>query len=91
MPKAPIYKVPFETFVNIFDNLDDNLDALHFAQTFEKTVRKRVKKTQKGEYFCNSPFQSNEKLLCVKEQDIEKCRCENCYLLKKCGMMYVYV
>ncbi|CAG8626102.1 hypothetical protein C2G38_2278211 [Gigaspora rosea] len=157
MPKAPIYKVPFETFANIFDNLEDNLNALHFAQTckylarsfklynyptpgrdvlislttnrikpkrfyfsrstigkrkheplyiefdpeslpckncvkyfsgykcdskkpcniclkskfecklVEKTVRKRVKKTQKGEYFCNSPFQFNEKLVCVKE------------------------
>ncbi|RIB17506.1 hypothetical protein C2G38_2187128 [Gigaspora rosea] len=129
MPKAPIYKVPFEIFVNIFDNLDDNLNALHFAQickylarsfklynyptpgrdvlislttnhikpkrfyfsrstigkrkreplyiefdpeslpckNFEKTVRKKVKKTQKEEYFCNSPFQSNEKLVYVKE------------------------
>ncbi|RIB01353.1 hypothetical protein C2G38_2231095 [Gigaspora rosea] len=112
MPKAPIYKVPFETFVNIFDNLDNNLDALHFSQTskylarflndtiiqhliginlecklVEKTVRKKAKKTQKGEYYCNLPFQSNEKLVYVKERDIGKYQCENCYLLKKCGMI----
>ncbi|CAG8528259.1 hypothetical protein C2G38_2208843 [Gigaspora rosea] len=167
MPKTPIYKVHFETFINIFDNLDDNLDALHFAQTskylarffkqynyptpnrevlislttnikpkrfyfkrstigkkkreplyiefdpknlpckncvkyflgykcdskkpcniclksnlecklVEKTVQKRAKKTQKKEYYCNSPFQFNEKLVCVKERDIGKRQCENC-------------
>ncbi|RIB08146.1 hypothetical protein C2G38_2045404 [Gigaspora rosea] len=55
----------------------------------EKTVRKRLKKTQKGEYICNSPF-SKEKLVCVKERDIEKRRCENCHLLKKCGLMCVF-
>ncbi|KAF0412222.1 hypothetical protein F8M41_007954 [Gigaspora margarita] len=60
------------------------------CEMVETSIRKRVKKTEKGEYFCFSPFTREEKLICVKEWDIEKHRCERCHLIKRCGMMPVF-
>ncbi|KAF0528095.1 hypothetical protein F8M41_013248 [Gigaspora margarita] len=44
----------------------------------------------KGEYFCFLPFTRGEKLICIKEWDIGKRRCERCNLITRCGMMPVF-
>ncbi|KAF0463567.1 hypothetical protein F8M41_026597 [Gigaspora margarita] len=56
----------------------------------EASIRKRIKKTEKGEYFCFSPFIRGEKLICIKEWDIGKRRCERCNSLTRWGMMPVF-
>ncbi|KAF0469261.1 hypothetical protein F8M41_025610 [Gigaspora margarita] len=53
-------------------------------------IRKRIKITDKGDYFCFSPFTRGEKLICIKEWDIGKRRCERCNLITRCGMMPVF-
>ncbi|KAF0488269.1 hypothetical protein F8M41_022356 [Gigaspora margarita] len=56
----------------------------------ETSIRKLVNITEKGEYFCFSPFTRGEKLICVKEWDIGKHRCERCNSITRCGMMPVF-
>ncbi|KAF0511288.1 hypothetical protein F8M41_018323 [Gigaspora margarita] len=60
------------------------------CEIVETSIRKRIKKTNKGEYFCISPFTRGKMLICVKEWNIEKYRCERCNLITRCGMMPVF-
>ncbi|KAF0544884.1 hypothetical protein F8M41_002558 [Gigaspora margarita] len=60
------------------------------CEIVETSIRKRIKITDKGEYFCFSPFTRGEKLICVKEWDIGKRKCEKCNLITRCGMMPVF-